>query len=117
MSPKSPVRRRQANSENSCGSSQNSAFVELVEKLALRNGWKIGRVVEEIGISRTMLHFIKTGKHGVTKKALSKLAKAWAQAESSNARFKEARLRSNITLEQLAASSGYSVATISGVEN
>jgi len=37
--------------------------------------------------------------------------------DSENARFKQARDAAGVTLEELAASTGYSIGTISGVEN
>lgn len=55
---------------------QTLTFVSRVEKLKLANGWTWQEVARRLGISRTMIHFIKTGKHQVTQKNWRRLEAA-----------------------------------------
>jgi transcriptional regulator with XRE-family HTH domain len=55
---------------------QNLTFFLRLEKLKLAKGWSWEEVAEQIGISRTMIHFIKSGKHKVTAKTWHRLEEA-----------------------------------------
>lgn len=55
---------------------QNLTFFSRLEKLKLAKGWSWEELAEQIGISRTMIHFIKSGKHKVTAKTWHRLEEA-----------------------------------------
>lgn len=46
------------------------------DRLRLFKGWTIERAAKELGMSRTMIHWIKKARYEVTQKNLTKLAKA-----------------------------------------
>jgi transcriptional regulator with XRE-family HTH domain len=60
---------------------RNLPFVSRLEKLRLIKGWTWDQVGEKLGLSRTMLHFIRTGKNPVSKKTEFKLLQAEVTAE------------------------------------
>ena len=62
---------------------QNLSFITRLEKLKLVKGWTWEQVAENVGISRTMIHFIKSGKHGVTAKSWHRLEEAERSARST----------------------------------
>jgi hypothetical protein len=47
-----------------------------VEKLKLAKGWSWEELSKHLGLSRTMIHFIKAGKHKVTAKSWYRLEEA-----------------------------------------
>lgn len=55
---------------------QNSTFFSRVEALKLAKGWSWEELSKHLGISRTMIHFIKSGKHKVTVKSWHRLEEA-----------------------------------------
>jgi transcriptional regulator with XRE-family HTH domain len=59
---------------------QNLTFIRRVDVLRFKRGWTLAEVCNELGISRTMLHFIKTAKNGVTAKLLYRLEQAEVSA-------------------------------------
>jgi transcriptional regulator with XRE-family HTH domain len=50
------------------------------DRLRLFKGWTIERAAKELGMSRTMIHWIKKARYDVTQKNLTKLAKAEVEA-------------------------------------
>jgi transcriptional regulator with XRE-family HTH domain len=59
---------------------QNDEFIRRFERLRLFKGWTIEEAARELGISRTMVHWIKKGRYDVTQKNWAKLGKIEAQA-------------------------------------
>jgi hypothetical protein len=55
---------------------QNLTFFSRVEKLKLAKAWSWEELSKHLGISRAMIHFIKTGKHKVTTKSWHRLEEA-----------------------------------------
>ena len=61
-------------------SSDNQDFYARLEKLKLHQGWTWEDVGREVGLSKTLIHFIKSGKYKVTAKSWHLLEKAEAAA-------------------------------------
>ena len=55
---------------------QHDEFMRRFDRLRLFKGWTIERAANELGMSRTMIHWIKKARYEVTQKNLAKLAKA-----------------------------------------
>ncbi len=51
----------------------NVAFFERVEQLKLAKGWTWAEIAQELHLTRGMIHFIKQGKYGVSKRNLYRL--------------------------------------------
>ena len=59
---------------------QHDEFMRRFDRLRLFKGWTIERAAKELGMSRTMIHWIKKARYDVTQKNVAKLAKAEAEA-------------------------------------
>jgi transcriptional regulator with XRE-family HTH domain len=55
--------------------SQTQEFLQKLDQVRIENDWTWGYAAKQVGLSRTMLHFMRTGKHPVSKRALFKLSK------------------------------------------
>ena len=53
--------------------SANAAFFERVEKLKLAQDWTWDEIAQKLHLTRGMIHFIKQGKYGVSKRNLFRL--------------------------------------------
>ena len=69
---------------------QNLTFIRRVDELRFRKGWTVDAVCEKIGMSRTMLHFIRKGKNNATNKALFKL---WQAEKAEGISWSEEQLQ------------------------
>lgn len=65
-------------------SKQNLTFHARLEKLKLDRGWTGEQAAKALGLSRTMIHFIRSGKHGVTAKTWHRLEQAERSAQVTN---------------------------------
>jgi len=59
---------------------QNREFMRRFDRLRLFKGWTIVEAAKAIGLSRTMIHWIKTSRYEVTQKNWTKLRKAEVEA-------------------------------------
>ena len=51
-------------------------FLERLDRLRLSNQWTSGEAAKAVGLSRTMLHYLRSGRNSVTDKVLYRLAEA-----------------------------------------
>jgi transcriptional regulator with XRE-family HTH domain len=73
---------------------QNQEFIRRFDKLRLFKNWTIAEAAQALGLSRTMIHWLKKGRYEVTEKNWMKLHKAevetgFAQASESAPPIKE----------------------------
>jgi len=59
---------------------QHQEFTRRFERLRLFKGWTIAEGAKAVGLSRTMIHWIKSGRYGVTQKNWLRLQRAEAEA-------------------------------------
>jgi len=55
---------------------QNQEFIRRFDRLRLFKSWTIAEAAKTLGLSRTMIHFLKKGRYEVTEKNWMKLQKA-----------------------------------------
>ncbi len=92
-------------------SEQNLTFVSRANSLKFSMGWTDTQLCEKLGISRTMLHFIKTGKNRVSQKNWFALDRAEAAAgvrslESSAGEVPDVGTGAGAAVQTLDASAG-----------
>jgi transcriptional regulator with XRE-family HTH domain len=61
-------------------SSRNLPFVERIEQLRKVRDWSWDQLAEHLGVSRTTLHYLRTGRHDVSGKLLRSLERAEQEA-------------------------------------
>ena len=59
---------------------QNQEFIRRFDRLRLFKTWTIAETAKSLGLSRTMIHWLKKGRYEVTDKNWMKLQKAEAEA-------------------------------------
>jgi transcriptional regulator with XRE-family HTH domain len=59
---------------------QNQEFIRRFDRLRLFKNWTIAEAAKALGLSRTMIHWIKKGRYEVTQKNWMKLHKAEVEA-------------------------------------